>query len=252
MRCGRPPRAAAALTLLLVAPAVTAVACALAPRREADRRATPAPPDAPEPTGPPPVPAGLSNGAALVGLGLALETYAAGAAGAPVPLPGAGAGPDAGVFAGWLLTALGLVLAGPGLTRLAGRALAAFRPGAVRLLAGRVLQEEAAHVGPPLGVLCATVCGLIAALTLYGPDRPFGPLTVLGGGIVLACAVTGVLTAVAGARSALAPTRQALAQLGAARGAARRAAALRAGATVAVLAPVTWGVAVLAALPLAR
>ncbi|MCX2967537.1 MULTISPECIES: hypothetical protein [Streptomyces] len=236
MRCGRPPRAAAALTLLLVAPAVTAVACALAPRRAADRRAAPAPPDAPEPTGPP-VPAGLSNGAALVGLGLALETYAAGAAGAPVPLPGAGADPGAGVFAGWPLTALGLVLAGPGLTRLAGRALTAFRPGAVRLLAGRVLQEKAAHLAPPLGVLCATVCGLIAALTLYGPDRPFGPLTVLGGGIVLACAVTGVLTAVAGARSALAPTRQALAQPGAA---------------VAVLAPVTWGVAVLAALPLAR
>lgn len=250
---GRPVPVAAALTLLLVVPMVTAAACALALHRTAGHRSARPQPVALDRAGPPPpVPASLSYGTALVGLGIALETYAARVDGTPVPLPGAGAGPGPGVVAGWLLTAVGLVLAGPGLTQLAGRLLAAFRPGAVRLLAGRVLQEEAPCLGPPLGVLCATACGVIAAVHLYGPGRPFGPLTVLGVAVVLACAVTGVLTALAAARGMLAPARAALAQLGATRELMRRAAVLRAGAVLALLAPVTWGVAVLAALPLGR
>ncbi|WP_431782946.1 hypothetical protein [Streptomyces chumphonensis] len=248
---GRPLPVVAALTLLLIVPLVAAGATALSLRATAARRAAHPQPPALDRAGPPlPLPVGLSYGTALIGVGIALETYAARGTGAPMPLPGAGTGPGPGVVTGWLLTALGLVLAGPGLTQLAGRLLAAARPGAMRFLAGRILQEEAPHIGAPLGVLCAAGCGLIAASHLYGPDRPLGPLTVLGGLVVVGCAVAGVCTAVAGSRANLAPARAALAQLGAPRELLRGAAALRVAAVLAVLTPVTWGVAQLAALPL--
>lgn len=44
---------------------------------------------------------------------------------------------------GWSLTAVGLALAGPGLAYACGSLVQAVRPGALRLLAGRTLQEEA-------------------------------------------------------------------------------------------------------------
>ena len=91
-----------------------------------------------------------------------------------MPLPGSFEGSPAGVLAGWSLTALGLALAGPGMTHLCGLLLQSARPGAIRLLAGRTLMTEARRIGRPLGVLCAVVSGMFAATALYGPgdERP--------------------------------------------------------------------------------
>ncbi|MCZ7416254.1 MULTISPECIES: hypothetical protein [unclassified Streptomyces] len=240
LAAGRPVPLVATVTLLLTVPLAAAGASALSLRAAAARRPASPQPVLDRPGPRPPLPAGLPYGVGLVGLGLALEAFAARDA----------AGVPPGVIVGWLLTALGLALAGPGLTRLTGRLLAAFRPGATRLLAGRFLQEEATLIGAPIGVLCAAGCGGVAALYVYGPDDSPGPLAVLGGAVVVLCALTGVLTAAAGARTALAPARAALAQLGASRELLRRAAALRAASVLVVLVPVTWGVARLAALPL--
>lgn len=88
----------------------------------------------------------------------------------------------ASVLAGWMLATVGLALAGPGLTHLCGRLLQSVSPGALRLLAGRVLMEEATRIGRPLGVVCAVASGAFAMTALYDPSAPsFGPLTTLGG-----------------------------------------------------------------------
>ncbi|MET9970695.1 hypothetical protein ABZZ80_33485, partial [Streptomyces sp. NPDC006356] len=91
-------------------------------------------------------PAGLPWGIAILAAGLAVEAYAARAATGPLTLPSALPTGPAGVLAGWLLAALGLALAAPGLTHFCGRLLQSVRPGAVRLLAGRVLMEEATRI----------------------------------------------------------------------------------------------------------
>ncbi|MYT21961.1 hypothetical protein GTW69_16950, partial [Streptomyces sp. SID7760] len=67
---------------------------------------------------------------------------------------------------GWALTAVGLSLAGPGLAYACGALVQAIRPGAMRLLAGRTLQEEAPRLGRPLGVLCAIGAGALTAAAL--------------------------------------------------------------------------------------
>ncbi|CAM5737699.1 hypothetical protein SALBM311S_06877 [Streptomyces alboniger] len=81
----------------------------------------------PGPEQPPPVlpgrPPGLPWGIAILAAGLAVEAYANRTSPAPsLTMPGglATAGP-AGILVGWILTALGLALAGPGLTHLCGR-----------------------------------------------------------------------------------------------------------------------------------
>ncbi|NEB47561.1 hypothetical protein G3I45_24880 [Streptomyces sp. SID339] len=166
-------------------------------------------------------------------------------------MPGSADGSPAGVLAGWALTALGLVLAGPGLTYLCGRLLQAVRPGALRLLAGRVLQEEARRIGRPLGVLCAVASGAYASIVLYAGPRPeAGPLTTLGVLLVGGCAVLTLATASVEARQARSETTSALLRLGAPATVLRGSAALRAGALLAVFGPLTWVVAQLAALPL--
>jgi len=155
------------------------------------------------------------------------------------------------VLVGWALTAFGLALAGPAITHLCGRLLQAVRPGALRLLAGRVLMEEAARIGRPLGVVCAVASGAYAMAVLYGRARPdVGPLTTLGALLVVGCAVATLLTAAVEARNARADTTAALLRLGAPATALRSAAALRTGALLAVFGPLTWAVAELAALPL--
>ncbi|MDK1475123.1 hypothetical protein QNO07_17165 [Streptomyces sp. 549] len=244
----RPLPVPAALTLLLVLPAVAATASALALRRRARTAAPGADGTTPGPA-PAPAPAELPWGAALVALGLALEAYTGHRGADQLPPPGGGA-PAPGVVAGWLLVAAGLVLAGPGLVHLTGRLLAAGRPGAARLLAGRGLQEEARTVGRPVGVLAAVACGAIAVVTLHGAVRPFGVLTVLGASVVLACAIGTALHAAAEARSGRAPAHAVLDRLGAPRAARHGVRWWRAGALVTVLAPLTWVVARLIALPL--
>ncbi|MGW1010914.1 hypothetical protein ACWD4X_12810 [Streptomyces termitum] len=241
----RPLPLAAALTLLAVVPVTATVAAGLALR---PRPGTPAPEGAARP-----VPAGLPWGVALVAVGLAVETYAGRGGGDGVTLPGRLDGSPAGVLAGWVLTAIGLALAGPGLTHLCGRALQSFRPGAVRLLAGRVLTDEATRIGRPLGVVCAVLSGSLAATRLYASGdgaAAFGPLTGLGAGVVLACTLATLLTAALESRQCRAHTVEALARLGAPPTVLRTTALLRTAALLAVFLPLTWLVGELAALPL--
>nr|WP_202497933.1 hypothetical protein [Streptomyces sp. SID5469] len=208
--------------------------------------------DPQRPAVPQPAPGGLPWSVAVLAAGLAVEMYASQSGPAPgLALPGRFADGPAGVLAGWTLTAMGLVLAGPAITYLCGWLLQALRPGALRLLAGRVLQEEARRIGQPLGVVCAVASGAYATATLYAGARPsFGPLSTLGALLVTGCTVATLVTAAVEAKHARAETTAALLRLGAPATMLRSAALLRAGALVAVFVPLTWAVAELAAMPL--
>ncbi|PSJ27854.1 hypothetical protein B7P34_15555 [Streptosporangium nondiastaticum] len=281
----------ATLTLLGLLPALAAGACiiALHPRREAaairqqaadqavtepvegaegteDAEPAEAPADASPalPAAPVPKPAyaGLPWGIAIIAVGLALEAYV-GHGPAPDPnklisLPGGADGTSPGVLGGWLLASLGLVLAGPGLTHWCGVLLAAGRPGAVRLLAGRILQDAATRIGRPLGVLCAVASGALAAAELYGAawdssgPRPFGPLTGLGAALVMACVTATAITAALDSRQNRTGTTAALQRLGIPASMLRGAAVLRTCVLLAVLTPLTWAIAELVALPMSR
>lgn len=248
---------AAVLVLLTLVPAAAATASALALRTRPVRAASPAedtadPAPAKELPAPAAPPTGLPWGVALTAAGLAVEAYASrGSAGSPFPLPGKLDATPAWVLVGWTLTAIGLAMAGPGLTHLCGRLLQTVRPGAVRLLAGRVLMDEAQRIGRPLGVVCAVLSGIIAAFALYGTGpRPFGPLTALGAVLVIGCTTATLLTSALEAKQARAETARALLRLGAPASALRAATALRAAALLVVFAPITWAIAELAALPL--
>ncbi|QGV78236.1 hypothetical protein [Streptomyces ficellus] len=250
---GHPLPLAAALTLLALVPAVASLGAALTlrPRRKAVLDDDP---DTAETT-PAAAPGGLPWGVSLIALGVAIETYTAkGATGgaAALPLPGGLGGGPAGVLAGWALTAVGLAVAGPGLTHLTGRLLQAFRPGVTRLLAGRALMDEARRIGRPLGVACAVASATIGVTTLYEPGgaQPFGPLTGLGAALVMTCTTATLLTAALESRQTRVSTKDALLRLGASARMLRLAVALRALALLAVFAPLTWAVAELAALPL--
>ncbi|MER7885319.1 hypothetical protein ABTY35_21160 [Streptomyces fimicarius] len=248
---GSPLPLAAALVLLALVPVAASTASALALRSRPDpARDTFGSEELPEPA---PAPAGLPWGVALTAAGLAVEAYASqGATGNAFPLPGRFDATPVAVLIGWTLTAVGLAMAGPSLTYLCGRALQAVRPGAVRLLAGRVLMDEARRIGRPLGVVCAVVSAAIAASALYGGDeRPYGPLTAVGAMLVLGCTTATLLTSALEAKHARAHTVEALLRMGAPAATLRRATALRAGALLALFAPLTWVIAQLAALPLA-
>ncbi|MEU4984125.1 hypothetical protein [Streptomyces sp. NPDC021969] len=212
--------------------------------------AAPPPPTDTTPDTPTPRPqntTALPWGIAVLTAGLTVETYTGNAAAAPTP----GTAPSAGVLIGWALTALGLALAGPGLTHLCGRLLQAARPGALRLLAGRVLMEESQRVGRPLGVVAAVAAAAYVAMTVYDGDGPaFGPLSSLGALLVAGCTVATLLTAAVEARHARADTTAALLRLGAPPATLRAAAAVRAAALLVLFGPLVLIVAVLAALPL--
>jgi hypothetical protein len=207
------------------------------------REALPTPREAPK---------GLPWGIAVLAAGLAVEAYANRQGTAPAaPLPGGLAGTPS-VLIGWLLTAVGLAVAGPGLTHLCGRLLQSTHPGALRLLAGRVLMSEAARIGRPLGIVCAVTSGIYAMATLYDPAGPdVGPLTTLGLLLVASCTIATLLTTAVEAKQARSDTTAALLRLGAPATMLRSAAALRAGALLALFGPLTLVVAELAALPLA-
>jgi len=192
-------------------------------------------------------PAGLPWGIAAVAAGLAVQAYSGGPASAPAltRLPTEAMA----VLAGWILTAAGLVLATPGLTHLCGRLLQSTHPGALRLLAGRVLMAEAPRIGRPLGVACAAASATYAMTVLYeGPTASPGPLTALGALVVTGCTVATLLTAAVEARQCRAETTAALLRLGAPAGMLRTAAALRAAALLALFGPLTLVIAHLAAL----
>ncbi|GHJ36331.1 hypothetical protein [Streptomyces sp. TS71-3] len=253
---------AAVLTLLVPVPLAAAGVSALVLRPRPGRgRQDPGDPEDPENADRPPAPArrpaGLATGVALLAAGFAAELWAAGGtekAKKPsdgLPLPNGLAHGSLGVLFGWGLTALGLALAGPALTHLAGRLLQSARPSALRLLAGRILQQEARRLGRPLGVVCAVVSGGYAAVTLYDRKQPgTGPLSLLGAVIVAGCAFATLLMAALEVRRSRAETTAALLRLGAPARVLRTAVALRAAALLAVFLPLTWGVSALAAVPL--
>ncbi|MET7310462.1 hypothetical protein ACWD7C_22010 [Streptomyces sp. NPDC005134] len=254
---GAPLPVAAALMLLALAPVSAATASAMALRTRPVRAAVPdddeqdISPDEQMPA-PAPAPTGLPWGVALTAVGLAVEAYSSrDGAGSAFPLPGKLDTTPAWVLAGWSLTAIGLAMAGPGLTHFAGRLLQAMRPGAVRLLAGRMLMDEARRIGRPLGAVCAVLSAVIAAFALYGTGpRPFGPLTALGAVLVLGCTTATLLTSALEAKQARAHMVRMLLRLGAPASALRAATALRVAALLVVFAPITWAIAELAALPL--
>ncbi|MFY4718484.1 hypothetical protein [Streptomyces sp. LaBMicrA B280] len=203
--------------------------------------------------GPGDTPFGLPWAVALVAAGLTAQAYAGRRPPAPV-FTFTAAPTGAGLFLlGWLLTAVGLVLAAPGLTHLCGRLLQCARPGALRLLAGRGLMAEATRIGRPLGILCAVTATGYAMTTLYdSPGRPFGPLSALGALVVAGCAFATLLTVAVETRQSRAETTDALLRLGAPATVLRGAAALRAFALLAFFAPLTLAIAALAAFPLTR
>ncbi|MFE2323950.1 hypothetical protein ACFXD5_08555 [Streptomyces sp. NPDC059385] len=221
----QPLPVAAALTLLSVIPLTASIATALTLRAR--------PSMAPQ--------TGLPWGIALTACGLAVQAYA-GRSGT-------------GTLTGWSLTALGLALAGPGLAYACGALVQAVRPGALRLLAGRALQEEASRLGPPLGVLCAVGAGALTALALPGGGGllvPLGPLTGPAAALVAGCAAATLLTSAVEARQIRASARETLTGMGAPAKVLRTAASLRATALVAVCLPLSWGVAQLTSLALTR
>lgn len=232
----RPPQARAGESTLTAPPAE------VSQTEDLGREALPTPREAPK---------GLPWGIAVLAAGLAVEAYANRQGTAPAaPLPGGLAGTPS-VLIGWLLTAVGLAVAGPGLTHLCGRLLQSTHPGALRLLAGRVLMSEAARIGRPLGIVCAVTSGVYAMVMLYDPTGPeVGPLTTLGLLLVTSCTIATLLTAAVEAKHARSDTTAALLRLGAPATMLRSAAALRAGALLALFGPLTLVVAELAALPL--
>ncbi|MCT4354128.1 hypothetical protein M5362_13400 [Streptomyces sp. Je 1-79] len=244
LAAGRPIPLAGALTLLAILPVAASTAAGLALR---PRKTAPAPEGIEKAA-----PSGLPWGVALLAVGLAVETYAGqGGQDGGLPLPGRFDGSPGGVLAGWILTAIGLAMAGPGLTHGCGRLLQAVRPGAVRLLAGRVLMDESRRIGRPLGIVCAVASGGVAAVTLYSSGTgDFGPLTGLGAALVTACTTATLLTAALESKQCRAHTSAALVRLGAPPTVLRTAALMRAGALLAVFLPLTWLVGSLAAVPL--
>lgn len=255
---GRPLPPGAVVLLVGLPPAVAAVSAALCapPGRRVTR-------GQPREAGPVPAPSGLPWGAAAVTAGLAVETVT-GALGGGALAGGAGAAPSRllgvadvtspGVLGGWLLLAVGMVLAGPGVTHACGRLLAVGRPGALRLLAGRGLQAEAHRVGRPLGALCAVLSGVLAAarLTGVGPGGLWtvGPLVLLGMGLAVVCTAGALVAMASAARAGRETTVTTLRQLGAPGALLRSAAAMRAAVLLAVCAPAVWFLAHLTALPL--
>ncbi|MFF8265820.1 hypothetical protein ACF059_00340 [Streptomyces sp. NPDC016562] len=225
LHAGQPLPVAACLTLLALVPLAASAATALALR--------PHTPPAPQ--------TGLPWGIALTACGLAALAYT-------------GRG-GAAMLVGWSLTAVGLALAGPGLAYACGSLVQAVRPGGLRLLAGRALQEEAPRIGPPLGVLCSVGAGALTALALHdrgGLDVPLGPLTGPAAALVALCATATLLTSTVEARQRRAAEREALRDLGASAKVLRTAASLRATALLAVCLPLSWGVAQLTSMALTR
>ncbi|MCX5194067.1 hypothetical protein OOK31_09175 [Streptomyces sp. NBC_00249] len=228
LHADRPLPVAAALTLLALVPLTASLTTALALR--------PRPPHAglsPQ--------TGVPWGVAITACGLTVLAYA-GTGGPAVP-------------AGWTLIAAGLALAGPGLAYACGTLVQAVRPGALRLLAGRSLQEEAPRIGRPLGVLCAVGAATLTALAARGQDgplTPLGPLTGPAGLLVALCAAATLLTSAVESRQARYAVRATLAGLGTPGTVLRTAATVRAVALLAGCVPLVWGVAQLTSLALTR
>jgi hypothetical protein len=230
LAAGEPLPLAGAVTLLTLVPAASAAACALRLRPE-----RPVLHDAP---------GSLPWGVSLIAVGLAVEMTAP--EGHALPLPsGLGSIPP-GAVGGWAVTAVGMVLAGPGAVHGCGRLLASFRPGAVRLLAGRALQYESRRIGHPLGLLSATAA---AGLAAYEGGRPLGPVTTFAATLIAVCALTTAALTLLETRNDRTEPRGALDAVAASPSALRAALALRSVVLLAVLVPAAVLVAALSTYP---
>lgn len=225
---------AGAVTLLALVPLAAAAATAVRLRTDRGPSVNP--------------PAGLPWGVALIAVGLSIEVTAPN--GHSVPLPsGLGAIPPAAA-GGWIVTTAGLMLAGPGVVHLCGRVLAAFRPGAVRLLAGRGLQHEALRFGRPLGLLCATTAAAVSGFGLrQDTGHSLGPVTAFAGALVAVCVVATASMAAADSRQGRAPAGAALRDLGASASTLRAAATVRASVLLVAFLLATALIAALSPLP---
>ncbi|MFG1809868.1 hypothetical protein [Streptomyces sp. NPDC049040] len=195
-------------------------------------------------------PAGLPWGVALTAVGLAVQVSAP--RGDTLPLPSGLGSVSPATVAGWLVACVGMVIAGPGLVHLCGRLLCLHRPGALRLLSGRALQQEARRIGHPLGLLCATATAAVAAHGLQGGGHKLGPVTTFAAALIGLCVLAIAGTAVLEARSARARSTAALRDVGASPALLRGAVALRAGVLLAVVVPLTALIAGLATVPATR
>ncbi|SHM67969.1 hypothetical protein [Actinacidiphila paucisporea] len=196
-------------------------------------------------------PVGLPWGVALTAVGLAVQVGAP--RGDTLPLPSGLGSVSPATAAGWLVASAGMVVAGPGLVHLCGRLLALHRPGALRLLAGRAMQQEARRIGRPVGLLCATATAAVAVYHLQsGVGHRLGPLTAFAAALIGASVLVIAGTAMLEARSARARSTTALRDLGASPALLRGAVALRAGVLLAVAVPLTAVVAGLATVPATR
>lgn len=256
----------AALALLLLLPAVAAGSCALALRP--DRLGAPNPLSHPGASGtggsgarnsasatrgPEQIertPATLPWSVALVATGLLVAANATNhGGGLPGEPPDLLTGAGAGVLAGWTLALGGVTLAASGALALVSRLVCAGSPGVLRLLAGRALRADARWIGPPLGLLAAALCGTLTAVRAYGTE-PLGPHALVGGGIVLVCAFTGLLVTVASRPAEGRDVRIALSRLGAPASLTGRLAALRTGLLCGTLLTLALAPSWLALLPL--
>ena len=193
-------------------------------------------------------PGSLPWGVALVAVGLSVEVAAPKGEGLPLP-SGLGVIAPAAV-GGWIVTTAGMVLAGPGLVHVIGRLLAAYRPGAVRLLAGRTLQHESRRHGRPLGLLCATGAAALSAYTLQSGDgHRLGPVSVFAFTLIAVCVLATAAVSLNETASSRTEARNALHEVAASPAMLRAALAVRAAALLAVLVPLSFLVAALSTLP---
>jgi hypothetical protein len=194
---------------------------------------------------------GLPWGVSLITVGLSVQVGAP--QGDTLPLPSGLGSMSAATVTGWIFASAGMVLAGPGLVYLCGRLLALHRPGALRLLSGRALQQDARRIGRPLGLLCATATATLGAYDLqHGSGHRVGPVTTFAAALVGVCVLAIAATALTEVRSARAGAVAALRGIGASPGLLRGALALRAGVVLAVAIPLTAVVAAFATLPATR
>ncbi|PWI44324.1 hypothetical protein [Streptomyces sp. ICBB 8177] len=214
---------AGVVTLLLVVPLVAAAACLTVPRPPARTR---------------PLPWGLVPAAA----GLACAWWGRHAK-ASVPLPGGLRDTAPAVLAGWALACAGVVACAPWLVALAGRVLASWRPGPVRLLAGRALRTDARRVAAAVAWPASALALSLAAFRLHAGHRP-GAFTLLGAAVVLGSAGCAAVASAAQARTSGSGTRRTLSGLGASRSLLVKVAAVRAlvvvGVAALTAAPVGW------------
>ncbi|MFI1093129.1 hypothetical protein [Streptomyces sp. NPDC020917] len=227
--------AAGVATLLALVPAAAAVTVAVGLRSSRPKEAHD-------------TPGSLPWGVALVAVGLSVEVAAPKGDGVPLP-SGLGVIAPAAV-AGWIVTTAGLVLAGPGLAFFCGRLLAVYRPGAVRLLAGRTLQYESRRIGRPLGLLCATAAAALSAYALQsGAGHRLGPVTVFAFTLIAVCVLATAAVGLSETGNARPEAQGALSAVAAPPAMLRAALAVRAGALAAVLVGVAFLVAGLSTLP---